>query len=717
MRKTHTLALALALAAVAPELVGCGTTQTTFVKSETTTLGRVVVYRNGVAYFERTAVIDDDVLKLSVPADKVDDFLKSLTIVDARTGQPAPVAYPTDVPKSTTGLIDMKIALSGPRPHHLRLTYVTEAPSWKPSYRVVLGQGGKLDVEAWAVVDNTSGEDWRNVKLGVGSSSAMSFRFDLHAVRFVQREQLKSSDQFALAPPTGGSTYGAPTPPGTNTVADLSDDAIAANEALDMEKKAPVATKADAVHGGGGLGAGRGVAPSATAAPVGPRPAPRPPEKPKDDVGGVARRLQGNGNQVVVEGYAAPGDGDAYAASLQRANRVREQLVRNGLDPNRVVALGRGVAPGHNGGVRIVEAPQAPQQQPPAGQPAKTGEPQAADPIGTSHFESGQTMSVPRGSSAMVSILKSQTDGEVVYLYDPESARGNSQFPFKAIRIKNPTDSELESGPVTVFGSGRFIGEGLSEPIPAHATAFVPFALDRQIVVEAKDAESDEISRIITVQRGVFETEVQHTRKQTLVLYNRLAEKATVYLRHTVAPGYKLTKSPAVAEKISGAHIFKVEVPAGGKIDVAVEEATPLYKTADIRSPGGMEMVRVFLSGAAMQGPLKGKVADLIKLQQDIGNYEQRITTMREQMGEYRARMDELHVQIVTLRAVKTAGPLMQSLEKKLSEVSDRLSKATIDLVGVEEKLMMARISFQDGVADLSLEPKEKGTPAAVTTK
>jgi len=165
-------------------LAGCAS-QTSYVHSDTTTLGRVVVYRNGVAYFERTAVIDDDVLHLSVPADKVDDFLKSLTITDARTGQPAPVAYPTDVPKSATGLIDMKIALSGPRPHHLRLTYVTEAPSWKPSYRVVLGQGGKVDMQAWAVVDNTSGEDWRNVKLGVGSSSAMSFRFDLHAVRFV----------------------------------------------------------------------------------------------------------------------------------------------------------------------------------------------------------------------------------------------------------------------------------------------------------------------------------------------------------------------------------------------------------------------------------------------------------------------------------------------------------------------------------------------------
>jgi uncharacterized coiled-coil DUF342 family protein len=89
-----------------------------------------------------------------------------------------------------------------------------------------------------------------------------------------------------------------------------------------------------------------------------------------------------------------------------------------------------------------------------------------------------------------------------------------------------------------------------------------------------------------------------------------------------------------------------------------------------------------------------------------MANTEQQITTGREQMEEYRARMNELHAQVVTLKAVKTAGPLMQSLEKKLQEVSDKLSKATIDLVSLQEKLMVARIKFQDGVADLSLEKK-----------
>lgn len=90
MRKTSLCAVAIAAVA----LGGCGQATTTFVKSDTT-LGRVVVYRNGVAYFERTAEVHGDSLKLAVPDDKVDDFLKSLTVVDATTGQPAPVSYPS----------------------------------------------------------------------------------------------------------------------------------------------------------------------------------------------------------------------------------------------------------------------------------------------------------------------------------------------------------------------------------------------------------------------------------------------------------------------------------------------------------------------------------------------------------------------------------------------------------------------------------------------
>ena len=713
-------------------LSGCGSAAT-YVHADTTTLGRVVVYRNGVAYFERYATVDDDKLKLAVPADKVDDFLKSLNVVDARTGEPAPVAYPTDPEQTGSGLIDMEIKLPGPRPHQLKLSYVTEAPAWKPSYRVVLGEGKSVQLVGWAVVDNTSGEDWKSVKLGVGASSALSFRFDLRSIRLVERETLQTNDLFAMAPPTGEATYGGPAQEqARRVVGDVGDDTIAmSDEGKNGEKDT------DGVHDKSGMVAAQSAgqpAPDAGgwrrgAGAVGnttPRPAtkPQPPKeamkKPNaNPLDALAQRLRGDNAPIIVEGYGAPGDGDRNAAALDRANRLRDQLSRRGIDPNRIVAVGKGDLAGHNGGARVVEALEAPPPPPAGGQVAGATGAAAVpgaitlDPIGTSHFESQTPMTVERGTSAMVSILHTDTEGEVVYLFDPESPRGNAQFAFRSVRLRNPTDSQLESGPLTVFGEGRFIGEGLTEPIPGHQVAFVPFALDRQIVVDRAEADRDEIAKIITVQRGVFSTQMQHIHKTTFVLHNRLPNKAVVYVRHTVPSGYRTSKAPGDPEHVSGADMYRLEVDGYGKADVVLEDSTPVYKSTDIRDPGGMELVRVYLTSSA-EGALKGQVDELVKVQKEIGDDEQHIATLREQMGEYRQRMDELHAQIVTLRAVKTAGPLMTSLEKKLSEVSDRLSKSTIDVVALEEKLMLARIKFQDGVADLTLEQdKLKGVASS----
>lgn len=722
--RTSTLLLSAALL-----VGGCGT-KASYVHSDTV-LGRVVIYRNGVAYFERSAEVKDDALKLSVPADKVDDFLRSLTVVDAATGEPTPVSYPTrPALEAGTGLIDMTIRLGGPAPHRLKLSYVTEAPSWKPSYRLVLGGPGKVEVQGWAVVDNNSGEDWNQVKLGVGSSSAMSFRYDLHSVRTVRRETLRSDDLFAQAPPTGGATYGQ-TGPGAPVVADLSDSALAAQVAAEERRRDEAeplkemrrggsmagAMAADIGGGGGGGGAryktARGQAQSrpSVAAPR-EMPATVSAPAPMSAVGLMARQLQASNNQIVIEGFADRGDSDKAASSLARANRLREQLIRNGLSPERVVAVGKGEQTGRAGGVRVVQAPPAPRAQAdkPAEAIAASANPQALEPIGTAHFESNSAMTVARGSSAMVSILKMAADGEVVYLYDPETARGNAAFPFKAIRLRNPTDSVLEAGPVTVFGEGRFIGEGLIEPVPARSMAFVPFALDRQVVVERKEVERDEIARIITVQRGVFSTEMQHVRRTTFTLHNRQDAAAVVYVRHSVPDGYKLSKGPTAYERLGVAYLFRVEVAGRGKADVTIEAATPLLKTTDIRTPDGMELVRVYLSSATAQGPLKAQVDGLLKLHKDMANIEQQIATTREQMQEYRARMDELHNQIFTLREVRTGASLLKSLEAKMQEMSGRLSQATLKVVEHQEKLMIARIHFQDGVADLSLEdkPREK---------
>ena len=179
-----------------------------------------------------------------------------------------------------------------------------------------------------------------------------------------------------------------------------------------------------------------------------------------------------------------------------------------------------------------------------------------------------------------------------------------------------------------------------------------------------------------------------------------------VYIRHTVQPGYKLTKAPAVSERMGLAHLFRIELAPKGKTEVEIEEATPVFKTTDVRAADGMDLVRVYLLSAAGNEALRKQVAELLKLQKETANVEQQIETTREQMQEYRSRMDELHGQILSLREVRTgASAADRALEKKMQDILDKVSGATIALVNLQEKLMISRVHFQDyAVAELTLE-------------
>src|SRR5262245_61803757 len=99
MRK-HTLAAVLLAAALGS---GCAARA---VHTETR-LGSVIVYRNGVAYFERYAERGEKEIKLRVPTERVDDFLSSLSVIDEESKQALPVSYPTV--QTFDGYVEMTI--------------------------------------------------------------------------------------------------------------------------------------------------------------------------------------------------------------------------------------------------------------------------------------------------------------------------------------------------------------------------------------------------------------------------------------------------------------------------------------------------------------------------------------------------------------------------------------------------------------------------------
>ena len=82
----------------------------------------------------------------------------------------------------------------------LTASYMTPAAVWKSSYRLMFGAAGEPTLEGWAIVDNTSGDDWNNVRLAVVSGKPVSFITQLYAPRYVQRPFAELAENLAAAP-------------------------------------------------------------------------------------------------------------------------------------------------------------------------------------------------------------------------------------------------------------------------------------------------------------------------------------------------------------------------------------------------------------------------------------------------------------------------------------------------------------------------------------
>jgi hypothetical protein len=90
-------------------------------------------------------------------------------------------------------------------------SYTIPAAVWKSSYRLIFGAAGKPVLEGWAIVDNTTGEDWTKVRLSLVSGRPISFISQLYPPKYVQRPTAELPDDSAAKPVLheGGFSLGA----------------------------------------------------------------------------------------------------------------------------------------------------------------------------------------------------------------------------------------------------------------------------------------------------------------------------------------------------------------------------------------------------------------------------------------------------------------------------------------------------------------------------
>src|SRR5262249_22887537 len=83
----------------------------------------------------------------------------------------------------------VSIRCVGEGKRRVQVSYVVENPVWKTSYRLVMGtkKEEKPYLQGWAVVENPTDEDWKDVRMALVSGRPISFQMDLYTPLYVNR--------------------------------------------------------------------------------------------------------------------------------------------------------------------------------------------------------------------------------------------------------------------------------------------------------------------------------------------------------------------------------------------------------------------------------------------------------------------------------------------------------------------------------------------------
>jgi hypothetical protein len=159
----------------------------------------------------------------------------------------------------------MVISTDGSGDRSLFVSYISEVPVWKTTYRIVLdskaGKGPLL--QGWAIVDNTVGEDWENVDLSLVAGAPQSFIQNLSQPYYSRRPVVGLPEAVSMSPQTFESTLMTDgRPVGDAAVATNSTTVTASLPMMQTEmSSASMVTRSNAGSGralgsGAGLGSG-----------------------------------------------------------------------------------------------------------------------------------------------------------------------------------------------------------------------------------------------------------------------------------------------------------------------------------------------------------------------------------------------------------------------------------------------------------------------------
>jgi hypothetical protein len=314
-----------------------------------------------------------------------------------------------------------------------------------------------------------------------------------------------------------------------------------------------------------------------------------------------------------------------------------------------------------------------------------------------------QPVTVRRDRSALIPILQTTMEGERVSVYNESTRRDR---PMNGIRLKNTSDLTLEGGTLTVIDGDAYAGEALIERLKPNEQRFISFGLDLGTLVTTKFHSSSKPVYLVRAKNGVFEAHYYRSEIKTYTIINQTEKKRVVYLEHPIRQGWKLTEdTKEPASKTLNFYRFRVEMEPRSKVEFPVYETQPAMSSYQIASFTQRE-IDLFVSSNYIDASLRAELEKLIDLKTKSSVTENRIKDLDIEEVEISEDQKRLRDNIATLKNTGEAKNLVLRYIAKANDQETRLEQITKEKREANVELTKQRAELDAAIRSLTLERK-----------
>ena len=586
----------------------------------------------------------------------------------------------------------MVVTTEGTGERNLFVSYISEVPVWKSTYRIMLnsktGQGPLL--QGWAIVDNTVGQDWENVQLSLVAGAPQSFVQNLSQPYYSRRPVVPMPESAAVSPQTYQATLIAggarlvgritdPTGSGLpgarvkvldsngNLIAEAASDALGSYEFSSLPEGK---MRLEVVSPGFKTKIIDGITTSAGAALQ---------QDTRLDIGSVS--------ESVTVTASVPMLNTSMASSMRTGSRNTGSggmLGGTGTSSG----TGRGVRDSFAGANGISEAIADTVPAAFAGELGDLFEYKLKEPI-----------TIQKNRSAMVPIVQCGIGAEKVSIWNDRTSRR----PIRALWLTNTSTLTLDGGSFSVFEDETFSGEGIIEPIHPAEKRLISYAADLALNASSRNsAEAQRVTQVL-VAHGIMSHRSEMRETKTYTFRNEDTSPRTVIVEHAVRAGYSLRGDVKPAEITAGWMRFRIRVEPKQSAALVVEEVHPLvatYQLTDITTP----QVEAFIQQRSIDKTVEEALQRLLARKTEIAELEERKGTRDEEMTKIFDDQQRLRENMKSLKGSTEEKQLLQRYTQQLNEQENRLEKIREEIQRLERQKEAAEAELGKMIQSLSFD-------------